>query len=330
MTDSRAQRATPSHPAVKPASADRTRARGDVDSAQPFLLLAYATLERELDALVAARPRRASSPTPEEIHQLRVGARRLRVALRLFRRMLPSRAVRRLRAELRLFGRALAEVRDLDVYTANFHAYAQRIPAEGREALDAYELYLRRERAEARNRLTTVFASPRYAALFEQAAKVVSSGPTAGALRRWHTLSVRDGVRASLRKSLGRVRRLGARLAAEATARELHELRIRAKRLRYELEFFGRVYPALKPSAAAVKALQDLLGEHQDAYAATARLRRYAAVLRKQHGPATRLPPALAELRRSQLRHARAIRQSFPAAWRAFLALVDDVPRVAA
>jgi CHAD domain-containing protein len=296
----------------------------------PFVLLAYATLARELDGLSAARPSRAGAPKPKEIHQLRVGARRLRVALRVFRRLLPSNAVRHLRAELRSFARALAEVRDLDVYTTNFHAYAQGVPPEGREALDAYELYLRRERAEARSRLTTVFASPRYAKLFDSAAALIGDGPSAGALRRWRSLTVRTGVRASLRQSVGRVRRLGNHLADRATAHELHQLRIRAKRLRYELEFFSCVYPELEQRAAAVKALQDLLGEHQDAYAATERLRRYAAALRKQHGAGTKLPPALAELRKSQLRHARAIRASFGVQWRAFIALVNDAPRVAA
>jgi CHAD domain-containing protein len=296
----------------------------------PFVLLAYATLERELAAFTAARPYQVDAPTPHEIHQLRVGARRLRVALRVFRRLLPSVAATRLRDDLRWFARALSEVRDLDVYTANFHAYAQRIPSDDREALDAYHLYLRRERAEARNRLTGVFASPRYAALFEAAAKLVGGGPSAASLRRWRTLTISSGVSESLRKSLGRVGRLGKRLAVRATPRELHELRIRAKRFRYELEFFGRVYPPLREPAAAVKALQDLLGEHQDVYEATARLRRYAAVLRKQHGNAARLPPVLAELRKSQLRHARSVRQSFAAHWQAFLALVNDAPRVAA
>jgi CHAD domain-containing protein len=293
-------------------------------------VLAYATLERELAGFAAARPYQVNAATPDEIHQLRVGARRLRVALRVFRRLLPSAAATRLRVDLRWFARALAEVRDLDVYTTNFHAYAQRIAADQREALDAYHLYLRRERAEARNRLTAVFASPRYTALFEDAARLIGSGPSAGALRRWRTLTVRSGVEQSLRKSLGRVRRLGKRLAVRATPRELHELRIRAKRFRYELEFFGQVYPTLKQCAAAVKALQDLLGEHQDVYEATARLRRYVAVLRKQHGPDVGLPPALAELRKSQLAHARTIRRSFAAQWQAFLALVNDAPRVAA
>ena len=128
MTDSRAQRASASLPPSKQ-SDDASAPRTPLTPDEPFLLLAYATLERELSAFTAARPYQVSAPTPHEIHQLRVGARRLRVALRVFRRLLPSTAAKRLRDDLRWFARALAEVRDLDVYTANFHAYAQRIPA---------------------------------------------------------------------------------------------------------------------------------------------------------------------------------------------------------
>jgi CHAD domain-containing protein len=329
MTDSRAQRADPPVPQANPSGAKTARASAALTPRDPFILLAYATLQRELMGLVAARPRRPSAPTPHEVHQLRVAARRLRVALKLFRHLLPSGAVRSLRDDLRTFARALGEVRDLDVYMHNFRAYAEGMSTGARDEIGAYELYLRRERADARNRMAAVFASSHYPALVDAATRLVGNGPNAGALRRWRSLSVRTGVRQSLRKSVSAVRKLGNRLVARATPRELHALRIRAKRLRYELEFFSHVYPSLKKPATALKQLQDLLGEHQDACEATARLRRYAAAQRKQDPAASGLPPALAELRRGQLRRARGVRTSFAARWPEFLAAVGDVPRAA-
>src|SRR5262245_35300159 len=65
-----------------------------------FIAFAHAVLKREAAGLAANKPK-AEQPTPEEIHQLRVAARRLRVALRLFARMLPSRDTSRFTAELR-------------------------------------------------------------------------------------------------------------------------------------------------------------------------------------------------------------------------------------
>jgi CHAD domain-containing protein len=318
MTTTRAERAAALLPTSGPEQ-PHTTARGDA-----FIAFAYATLQREFGSLVATRPRNPAAPTAHEVHQLRVAARRLRVALRLFRHMLPGAGVTRLRAELRWFARALGEVRDLDVYTDNYRAYVLEMPKDLQRELGAYELYLRRERAEARGRLPAVFAAPRYTALLDAAA-ALCAGPSPGAQRRWRTFTTSAGVTRSLRNSLGRVRRLGNRIAEHPTARDLHELRIRAKRLRYELEFFAPVYPALAGHARTVKALQDLLGEHQDVYEATARLRRYA----RQTSSSAVLPPALAELRLRQLRRARAIRRSFVAAWQPFLATVSDAPRVA-
>jgi CHAD domain-containing protein len=295
-----------------------------------FLEFAYATLRRELAGLNDARPPAERAPSPDEIHALRVAARRLRVALRLFRRLLPSRDVARFNADLRWLASSLGELRDLDVYTDYFKAYCQGLPAGQRDELGSYELYLRRERAAARQRATAAFAQARTRALFDDAARFVAREPTAGAIRRWQSVTVREGIRATLRRSTTRVRRLGNRLNARSRPGELHELRIKVKRLRYELEFFADVYPALKATAKACKALQDLLGAHQDACTATARLRRYAISLKKQSGAASSLPAALVQLRRQQLARARNVRVAFADQWPAFVAVIDDARDVVA
>jgi CHAD domain-containing protein len=322
MSEPRAQRS------VAPTSPNVARApRFGPDDA--FIVFAYAMLHREAAALPALKPRVEHSPTPDEIHQLRVAARRLRVALRLFARLLPSHAVARLRAEVRWFATSLGDVRDLDVYGESFKAYAQTAPPALRGGLSAYELYLRRERAEARQRAAAAFASPRTAALFLDLERFASTGPSAAALRRWRSLKVRDAVQRGIRRSVARVRRLGEPLAEHPVPKALHDLRIKAKRLRYELEFFAEVYPHLKQTAKTCKTLQDLLGTHQDAYTANARLRNYSTLLRKQ-GSGAKLPPALVELRKSQLAAARGVRQSFKEQWPAFAATIDAARRAVA
>lgn len=327
MSEPRAHRTVaPTDPTRSNPPGDRA-VRGPADS---LLVFAYAVLERGVAMLLENRPLPDRAATPDEVHQLRVAARRLRVAFRLFRRMLPSRDVARFRADLRWFASSLGDVRDLDVYTDNFKAYVSTVPPEQRDDLSGYELYLRRDRSDARNRATAMFAEPRVAALFDDVARFVAMGPSAGALRRWRSLSVRDGIRANVRRSVSRVRRLGNAVTPRSRATELHELRIKAKRLRYELEFFADVYPALEVPATACKALQDLLGTLQDVSTATARLRRYANLLGKQAGAPIPLPAALVELRRSQLALARGVRRSFAEQWPAFAATIDDARRVVA
>jgi CHAD domain-containing protein len=319
------------HQTVAPTDLPRPRSAGDAVAPAPkfapadaFIVFAYAVLARELVLLLEHRPSTKRAATPDQIHQLRVAARRLRVALRLFRRMLPSRHVVRFREDLRWFASSLGDVRDLDVYTDNFKAYVSTVPPEQRGDLSGYELYLRRERADARHRATVTFGDARTTALFEDLARFVAAGPSAGALRRWGSLTVRDGIRASVRVSVGRFRRLGNSVMPRSRATQLHELRIKTKRLRYELEFFAAVYPALQAPAKTCKNLQDLLGTLQDCATATARLRRYANLLGRQAGSPVILPAALVALRRSQLRLARSVRRSFAEQWPGVAAAVDD------
>ena len=328
MSEQRARRqVAPADPNSSAVPGATTAPGSRPDSA--FVVFAHEVLRRETAQLVASKPQVESAPTPDEIHQLRVAARRLRVALRLFGRMLPSEDTARFQADLRWFASSLGDVRDLDVYTENFRAYARTLPAEQRADLRGYELYLRRERAAARKRAAAAAASPRSAALIEDLERFAAAGPSPGSLRRWGSRSVRDGVRQSMRRSIARVRRLGAALTSRARPAELHELRIKTKRLRYELEFFAGVYPPLKQAARDCKAVQDLLGTHQDVYAGTARLNRYAALLRQQ-GAGGSLPPALVELRKNQFKLARAVRRSFREQWPAFVAAIGAARQLVA
>jgi CHAD domain-containing protein len=328
MSEPRAQRKVA--PAHLPRSGEsRSTATPELGPGDPFIAFAHSILRREAAALAASKPKTEQAPTPDEIHQLRVAARRLRVALRLFGRMLPSRNVARFNAELRWFAGSLGDIRDLDVYTDNFKAYVQGVPPEQRAGLSGYEMYLRRERAEARQRAAAAVASPRAAALLADIERFVANRPSAGALRRWGSLSIGDAARQTIRSSVGRVRRIGNALRTRARPAELHGLRIKTKRLRYELEFFAEVYPPLKQTAKECKALQDLLGTLQDVYAGTARLRRYSALLRK-HGGDGSLPAALVALRKNQLGVAREARRSFRATWPAFVAAIGAARKLVA
>jgi CHAD domain-containing protein len=288
----------------------------------PMIAFAYAILRAELTTLERRRPQSTELPTTRDIHQMRISTRRLRVALRLFRRILPSGAAKRFRKDLQWFAQALGEVRDLDVYTENFRGYVQGMTDRQHAEVGSYELHLRRERNEARAKLTELFAAPRYIALFDDFAAFLAGAPTPAALRRWRSFRVRDGIKKYIKKSLKRVRKLGSRIEAEPQARKLHRLRIRAKRLRYELEFFAPVYPELTDLAKATKALQDVLGAHQDACTATARLREFAKGLRKPGEPRAALPPALEQLRSSQIEAARQARHAFAAEWQSFETLL--------
>ena len=247
-----------------------------------MIVFAYECLRREFEALLARQPASNATPAAEDVHQMRIATRRLRIALRLFRRMLPNEA-KQFRKDFGSFARALGDVRDLDVYSENFRAYAQGRPArEHRRARRLRAAPAQGAHGGAQQLDARLFADERHAALLRSFAALLDGAPSPAAVRRWRSFKVADGVDKYLKKSLKRVLKLGNKIGEEARAKELHRLRIRTKRFRYELEFFVAVYPSLGKAAKATKALQDLLGVHQDACTATERLEAYARSLRKR------------------------------------------------
>jgi CHAD domain-containing protein len=301
----------PAESAAEEAPKEKRRVR----PSDPMIVFAYECLRREFKELQARRPANDKPPSTDDVHRMRIAMRRLRVALRLFRRMLP-RDAKEFRKGLRAFARALGDTRDLDVHADVFRTYAQTVPAESLGDLGGYELHLRRERTEARARMVERFSDDRYDELLDSFGALLEDAPSPGAARRWHSFKVSDGVDKYLKKSLKRVLKLGRKVGDEAHAKDLHRLRIRAKRLRYELEFFAFAYKSLDKPALEAKALQDLLGDHQDACTASERLERYARSLRKHAGAP--MPAALDRLAEAERQRAREVRKAFPAEWRRF------------
>ncbi|MEN8158956.1 MAG: CYTH and CHAD domain-containing protein [Myxococcota bacterium] len=200
----------------------------------------------------------------EGVHQMRVGVRRLRSALRLFRDQLPARETKALSSELRWLARALGEARDLDVFLGELlEPLAGRRPRD--RGLAALQAAAERQREKAYASVRRTVASDRYATLLLRLGRFVDGGGfrrRAGAeLER----PARPLAKKLLRRRAARVLRLGERLD-ELTAPELHRLRIRAKRLRYATE---QLAPLLDPeeakhAARRLSALQDALGHLND------------------------------------------------------------------
>jgi inorganic triphosphatase YgiF len=204
----------------------------------------------------------------EGVHQMRVGVRRLRSVLRLFRPALPPDALRPLEAELRWLGRELGAVRDLDVFVVELldPLFVRRSGDKGLERLREVALALRAERQEQlrrtldSTRLTrVVLALGRFVArrgwrdqrLDEASARLFAPAcPFAAEL-----LELRD------RKA----RRLGDRID-ELSLLELHRLRIQIKRLRYAVELLGGLYPGRRRDRYLehLPELQDRLGRLAD------------------------------------------------------------------
>ena len=231
-----------------------------------------AALDTRLRALLAHEPGTRVGEDPEELHQMRVAVRRMRAMLKAARSLLDRSWADDLRAELGWLGRALGPVRDADVLVERFRGRAAAFDDTSREAVETLIEALVADRQTARAEMLAVLGSRRYTALLRRLATAVS-GPLPAPHPRPAGGSLVELVRIEYRRLSKAVRAAGEDPPDEV----LHALRIQGKRLRYTGELVAA--SGRKPERAPVRelvtstvALQDVLGEHQDACVAQHRV----------------------------------------------------------
>jgi CHAD domain-containing protein len=242
---------------------------------------------------------------PEAIHQARVATRRLRANLGTLHTLMQPEVAERLRVELAWLGGALGDVRDLDVLLIRLRARSQRLASRDAHAAKRLLAGLAESRAESHAALMDAFRSPRYDDLLRACAAALRSIPASDE-------RAADAFRPLMDKQWRRLRRAFERLTPESSDAKLHAARIATKRARYAAEAFAPVYEGhSRGFLRRAGALQDVLGEHQDAVAAQAWLRRKAS----------HATPAVAfvagELVAEEARARTVARASWPGAWHA-------------
>jgi CHAD domain-containing protein len=251
-------------------------------------LLVY-QLGRQLDQLAAHDPGVRLGEHIEDVHRVRVATRRSRALIRSTRPVL-GELLAPLSAELKWLGGALGPVRDLDVLLGRLRVESAALDVD-RDGGEAIVAALAAQREEHREELLAVLDSERYLQLFDDFARAIAAIPQELA-----------GTGESLAAAeLQLFEKAAAGVTKTSPDDELHALRIRAKRARYTGELAaltGRKRPARY--VEAVVAVQDVIGEHQDAVVAEARVRELAT-------PSAALAAGrLIELERSRRREARA------------------------
>jgi CHAD domain-containing protein len=198
-------------------------------------------------------------------HQLRVGLRRMRSALSAFRDVLAEDDRRRWTEELRWIATSCGAARDWDVFrTQLLKPLARHV--DGDPALSRVTKAADRARAKAYAEMREVLVSRRMTGSLLEIEEWWESGTWAAAMGEWRETPVREFARVVLRRLNRKVVRLGARLD-ELPEEQLHELRIRCKKLRYAAEFFRGAFVRKTADAfvASLTDVQDHLGSLNDA-----------------------------------------------------------------
>ncbi|KUF14735.1 CYTH and CHAD domain-containing protein [Streptomyces silvensis] len=263
-----------------PASGDTARDKpgrpGTLQSADASAgghVLAYCRKQRDalLEWDVAVR-----QDVPDSVHKMRVATRRLRSAFKSYRKVLDRTVTDPLGDELKWLAAELGVDRDREVLLDRLTAAVDDVPrtlllGPARARLQVWGVA---GRADARQLTLTVLDSERYLLLVDRLDTLLADPP----LRKAAAAPATDVLPKVLLKDYGRLAaRVGDALAlapGEERDLALHEARKAAKRARYAGE---AAKPALGKAAARfakrMKAVQTVLGEHQDSVVARETLR---------------------------------------------------------
>lgn len=250
-----------------------------------------------LGQLEAAVDGTVSDVDIEFLHDLRVAVRRSRSAVKLLGDVLPPGLVAWATPQLKFLGDLTTPTRDLDVLLQELPSLTAGLTGDRREDVEPLVLHLAGLRADEQRRLAVGLRSPRFerfrarwrASLLALAAwdGQPGAGPTAT-----------EVVVERLDRAHRRVLRRGSRITDASPAQDLHDLRKRAKELRYLLE----VLPTTTDPADArvvikeLKALQDVLGTFQDSETQREALHSLATDLMSGDGASARTIFAMGEL----------------------------------
>jgi inorganic triphosphatase YgiF len=234
-----------------------------VEPEQTAVVAAKIVLRECLDQVATNMLAVSRSDDPEGTHQLRVGLRRLRAALSIFRRMVAGDEAARLKGEARWLGASAGRMRDLGVALNDIVGPE----AAGKEDMPGFPALLdalAREACAERARLVGLLTGARGQSFLLDLAAFVETGEWL-AKGKARSSPVGEIARRALRRDWRRCRKRARGIEA-LSLEARHDLRKAMKRLRYTAEFMAPLYSskATIPFINQLKNMQDLFGDLND------------------------------------------------------------------
>ncbi|HEY6394451.1 MAG TPA: CHAD domain-containing protein [Candidatus Binataceae bacterium] len=233
-----------------------------ITSAQAAIAFGANVIAREQPGAIAGEE--------EPIHQLRVGIRRLRASLFLFKNVIHGTHFESFQRDLPWVSKAAGTVRECDIIESLLRSRASKLDTPLANNLTLLYDALGERRRTAHTNLTAIFASNRYRNLMTRlGAPRLKNAGTLGTLGPSTAQMLLPMVRA--------VKRAGTGVDEHSPPEVLHRLRVRIKRLRYALEMLDKLGgKACKKTINQLEKLQTAAGEFTDVVAAIAWLRTFA------------------------------------------------------
>lgn len=201
----------------------------------------------------------------EPVHQLRVLSRRANESIKLFKKMLPAKPVEEMRGLLRRIRKAADEARDLDVMILSLEQNAAAMGSpEDTGATASLVQTLGKSRVQAQERISEAI---QLLSRIDFPAKIKRLADELESRAKADSLGAKKLARKALSKSARKFFEAGrADLTQDL---KLHQLRIRAKKLRYTMELIAPCFDKkFEKFIALVTLIQELSGDIHDHFAA--------------------------------------------------------------
>jgi inorganic triphosphatase YgiF len=235
--------------------------------AEAFKAIAHSCLRQ-----IVANTTAVLSHSPDALHQMRVGMRRLRVAIWVFSEILRDDQTEQIKSKLKYYANELAPARDLEVMIVEvLRPFSRRYPKE-KGFISLIRSFSRR-RKKAYDRAIQVITSDEFRTFTIDCSAWIQAGDWSAP--KTSSASEASGrpidIYAALQIARQRKKLLRrGRYLASLEPEQVHGLRIRAKKLRYTTEFFRSLYADGKKSkrwnrfVSEMQGLQDALGSYND------------------------------------------------------------------
>jgi CHAD domain-containing protein len=205
--------------------------------------------------------------SPQGVHQARVSIRRIRAALRAFKKSLPYDKRKAFNGEFRWFQARLAPARDWHVFLSETVPSIQESRPRSRVSLANLARGAATERRRATAEARELFKSRRFTRLVLEFQRwVLALELEKGAMFDLELKPFAQGVLDKTRRDF----LLDIRPLSRMSEEDRHSLRKRGKKARYATEFFAGLWQGRQVDnyLQLMEKIQDLLGEANDAVVA--------------------------------------------------------------
>ena len=235
--------------------------------------------------LLANEPGLRANLDTEFLHDFRVAVRRTRSLLGQIKRVFRPEVVHHFSSEFTWIGRLTGPPRDMDVLALALRERREEFSATDMESLMAF---LSQAQQQEYDRLVQALVSDRYQRLLSDWRAFLEQPPQSEPEARNAGKPLAEVVAKRAWRLSRRIARHAETIDQHTSAVRLHEVRIDAKKLRYLIDVTPGFYDgvALESVLGALKKLQRVLGDFNDAHVQENRLLECGRALYAASGPA--------------------------------------------